>query len=183
MGGQNKITQTKNHGFGRWEVGKGAFFICMYRYVQYIFASRVSVSAYMCVWRLWRYPKYPLQKKYPPSSVSSMRCIHTIYPRLVDVNLHNFHFSTQTSSKTRRLGDSGAVGLGWCVPTTAVKAHVLPSKFAFRSFASHKARSRGRRGYAPQASFFYQFELFSGSLSPSGLGSRPVPQELRFKLI
>lgn len=127
--------------------------------------------------------KIPPPKKVP----SKQRLFYAVYPYnlspVVDVNLHNFHFSTQTSSKTRRLGDSGAVGLGWCVPTTAVKAHVLPSKFAFRSFASHKARSRGRRGYAPQASFFYQFELFSGSLSPSGLGSRPVPQELRFKLI
>lgn len=122
----------------------------------------------------------PLSKK---STLQAASLLCGVSIQVVDVNLHNFHFSTQASSKTRRLGDSGAVGLGWCVPTTAVKAHVLPSKFAFRSFASHKARSRGRRGYAPQASFFYQFELFSGSLSPSGLGSRPVPQELRFKLI
>lgn len=130
------------------------------RYVQvHTFAPKVSVSAYMCI-IIVRYPRHSPQK----SSVFSM------YPvQHIDVNLQFRDPNVQNAWGT----EEPWAWVGWCVPTMAVKKPMPSheSKVAFRSFAALS----GKTGYAPP----FRFEFFGGLYPPSGLGSRPVAQELK----
>lgn len=139
------------------------------------------------------YPKRTTEKKnfVPKGVVLPMRCM---YVSGVNVNIPGFFFFlslAQITLKTERLRIEESCG-GWVVCRSGMVnsnhgGHSLcppsiKSCLFFRSFASQTARSRGRRGHANQALFFgvvLSFSWRSVSYS-SDMGSRPVPQKLRF---
>lgn len=116
------------------------------------------------------YPKRT-KKKFLLQKASSFLCGGVCRYPVVNVNLPGLFFRspTQITLKTEQLGIEEPCG-GWVVcrsgrvsgfpPQPMPSAPPVHQTLPFWSFASLTARSRGRRGYAHQASFFWGGWLF-----------------------